>query len=423
MVQSVQKKLFQHIDDHLSSYLGEWKDLAASATRSDPSNNILMLYVQQHGVETQVWGAEPPLLYAQRQTGAPRTLLLYHDYPARSSDVAAFLAITTAAIDAYQQAIGPLPVNIKWLFVGEESRDLAQLTSIIEQHKADLQANGCLFPVQEWVGLSEPVLALGTKGQLCVEMEAETAPHPSPSQHGGIVPNAAWRLLWALSSLKSAQEEILIEGFYDTLISLEEDAIAPLYSLPDSTPSLCQRWGLQQLLFGLSGFQLYYSWLLTPTCTINDISSGTQGDELSGLHNMVPARARAQMDFHLVPGQDPQDLFTKLQRHLQTRGFPDIQVRLLYSRPPAYTQLVDPFVEHVRRASASAYGHTPIILPLIPSSYPIASLQCITGLPIVLCVESNAFSEWDMTDPARRAQDFATRIKQVAMLLENMKEG
>jgi hypothetical protein len=256
MVQSVQKRLFQRIDDHLSSYLTTGRDLIARAMRSGPSNNALMLHVQQLGAETQLWGDEPPFLYAYLQAGAPRTLLFYHSYSAQSPGTLTFLAATTAAIAAYQQSIGPLPVNIKWLFASEEMRDDTSIVHIMEQHREELQANGCLFPVQEWVGAAQPSLALGIKGKLCVELEIEATFHSIASQHGGIVPNAAWRLLWALSSLKNAQEEILIEGFYDTLTPLEDDAIAPLYSLPDSAALLCQRWGLQQLLFGLSGFQL-----------------------------------------------------------------------------------------------------------------------------------------------------------------------
>ena len=35
------------------------------------------------------------------------------------------------------------------------------------------------------------------------------------SSMGTVVPNPAWRLVWALASLKDMEEDIHIEGFYD----------------------------------------------------------------------------------------------------------------------------------------------------------------------------------------------------------------
>ncbi|HLZ59107.1 MAG TPA: peptidase dimerization domain-containing protein [Ktedonosporobacter sp.] len=196
----------------------------------------------------------------------------------------------------------------------------------------------------EWLEDDMPIQALGKKGLLRVELEVQTSPHEISSAHGGIVPNAAWRLLWALGSLKSPQEEILIEGFYDTLTFPEDETVEFLRTLPDSAPRLAQQWGLPQLLLELQGFQLYYVWLLTPTCTITGIQSGTLREEPGGLdaHRTIPGRARAQVDFQLVPGQEPHDIFAKLQRHLQVQGFSDIEVRLLESRPAASPLLFPP---------------------------------------------------------------------------------
>ena len=35
---------------------------------------------------------------------------------------------------------------------------------------------------------------------------------------GTYVPSASWRLVWALASLKSVDERITIEGFYDDVL-------------------------------------------------------------------------------------------------------------------------------------------------------------------------------------------------------------
>ncbi|MDX1447313.1 MAG: hypothetical protein R3333_14080, partial [Lishizhenia sp.] len=51
-----------------------------------------------------------------------------------------------------------------------------------------------------------------------VELSVQTAERESHSGLGGsIFPNAAWRLVWALRSLKDEDEKILISGFYDDI--------------------------------------------------------------------------------------------------------------------------------------------------------------------------------------------------------------
>ena len=38
------------------------------------------------------------------------------------------------------------------------------------------------------------------------------------------------------------------------------------------------------------------------------------------------SRARAQVGFRLVPNQDPKDMHAKLRRHLDAKGFGDIEI-------------------------------------------------------------------------------------------------
>ena len=67
-----------------------------------------------------------------------------------------------------------------------------------------------------------PGMYLGVKGILYIELEAQG---PSRDMHSGsaaTVPNPAWRLVWALSTIKNEKEEILIPGFYDAVLSPTE---------------------------------------------------------------------------------------------------------------------------------------------------------------------------------------------------------
>jgi hypothetical protein len=56
---------------------------------------------------------------------------------------------------------------------------------------------------------------LGVKGLLYVELTCNTIAHDAHSSYGTILPNAAWRLVWALSTIKGQDERVMIAGFYD----------------------------------------------------------------------------------------------------------------------------------------------------------------------------------------------------------------
>ena len=239
-------------------------------------------------------------------------------------------------------------------------------------------------------------------------LAVKTADHELPSLYGTVAPNAAWRLLWALHSLKDAHEEILIDGFYDTLTTGDDDASVSSQTLPAITAALARQLGTTQPLLGLQDQQLYYTHLLTPTCTITRINSGSADA-------VIPAQAEAQVDFYLVPGQDPHDIFDKLQRHLLAQGFSDIQIRLLAANPPAYTPTTHPFVLQVQQATSVAYGHVAHILPLLPGSMLSNILQRNLGMPVVIVPLRSSTAQ--TLEGGRNVLDIAAYSKQMALLL------
>jgi acetylornithine deacetylase/succinyl-diaminopimelate desuccinylase-like protein len=438
MVPSVQETLFQYISAHLSAYQKRWEQTYTQlneCTRLQDTpgiQEVIIAQLQDHAMKTRLLDANGPLIYGELHTGAPATLLFYTPYDTgyHASRQVVPLSAGLAALDAYQAAIGPLPVNIKWVFDAAGTSGTPDLATIIAEFRTLLQADGCIWTMPEQpeeTGVA--LLAPGTKGLLRVELTVQTtddhAHDETFAMHGAVVPDAAWRLTWALNHLKGAHEEILIEGFYDTLISAEDDEVALLYTLPDNTQAQARRWGLQQLLLGLQGFQFHYAHLLTPSCTISNISSGNQAKSISYTPASIPIYARAQVDFYLVPGQDPHDIFAKLQQHLQAQGFPDVQARLLYAIPPVRTPLSDPFVQVVRQASIAAYGDALRVLPGTAGTYPLYPFRDILKMPVVIITEGSS----DKTQKARNnnqelpepeVPNLAGRIKQMAMIIEGI---
>jgi acetylornithine deacetylase/succinyl-diaminopimelate desuccinylase-like protein len=446
MVSLDHERLLRHIDEHHNSYLERWEQFHApfikhlkhqtdqiqQATKAPTMSDRLQLQLQSRGIHTALLNNDSSFIYGELDNGASHTLLFSQYYTANLPAIWELLPIASwlIALDVYRECTGTVPVNIKWLLHGSEKVDASDLHSIVEEHRQQLQADGCLWsrpltaeesilwPIVDNI----PLLFLGTRGLLCVELNAHITTNPVPSHYGSIAPNAAWRLLWALNSLKDAHEEILIEGFYDTSSPIEDEALSSLYTLPDTAPTLARQWGMKELLLGLQGFQMHYAHLLTPTCTINFLTGGNEiGSPFAPSFPLqIPSQARAQVDFYLIPGQEPEDIFARLQHHLHSQGFSDIQTRLLYRCPPAYTPLADSFVQLVCDATTRAYGHKPLILPMQSEAHPLSLLQHITSMPILITsagIAQPASQQWDHHDVA---SSLIRGLKQTALIINTL---
>ncbi len=292
--------------------------------------------------------------------GSAHTLLLLSSCPPQQDAFARWgtLASRLLTFAFYQEILGSLPVNVIWLI---DIDDQQNISSFLQELGTPLQ--GGIYDLPATLPLTQPTIALGTKGLLSVDMEVEAASTAQSAANGAILPNAAWRLLWALSSLKNAQEEVLLEGFYDDVIPMEDEEVDFLHTFPDDEPMLQQQLQGEKFLLNLHGFQRRYAYYLLPACTITHMQSGF--DTVKARHTL-PSSAKAFLDIYLVPAQEPRDIYNKLRHTLDTHGFADVRTTLQVSRETQHTALHDPFTQLVLDTARSVYGEHIAILPLLP---------------------------------------------------------
>ncbi|MBV8822454.1 MAG: peptidase dimerization domain-containing protein [Ktedonobacteraceae bacterium] len=426
------EQLLLSIDERLPSYLELRERLVPLFLTSPLSQHdkqlirtALITEMQQQGLKTYLLGDDPFFIYADYLTGATHTLLCCLYCGLHVSELLDAIVTALAVLDIYQRLNKPLPINMKWLIDIEGMLERACATKTLQHHRELLQADGCLWHAEEPADLvKDACIVLGTKGLLRVVLEVCTvgqASSPIHLSYGTIVPNAAWRLTWALNSLKNAQEEILIEGFYETVTPLDSDEIMLLHALPDVTGLLTQHYSIEQPLLGLQGVQLHYAHQLVPTCVISAIHSGLSTASAQSFASL-PTYAQTQLDFYLVPGQDPDDVFTKLRRHLDTLGFEDVRASVLYKSWPTHTSLKSSFAHAVQQAMHKAHGHEPYVLLLTMGSYPISTLQQQLALPIVIAYpgylahDSSKQREYEVY-LAKGIKQFVTIVEEVAKVM------
>jgi acetylornithine deacetylase/succinyl-diaminopimelate desuccinylase-like protein len=262
---------------------------------------------------------------------------------------------------------------------------------------------------------------LGLRGICYVELSVETANQDVHSGTGGsIFPNAAWRLVWALNTLKGPDERIRIPGFYDAVRKPSARARELMALLPDEAEEYKTRYGLKGFLKGLTGgLELHMAGVYEPTCTICGLTSGYQGP---GSKTVLPARASAKVDFRLVPDQTPEQVVKLLRAHLDAQGFNDVNVAFLGGEAPAATDPDDPFVKLVVDAAEEPYGLKMQLVPMIGGSGPNHVFIETLHVPIVSAGIGHPGAQAHAPNENVRLDLYLKGAKHIARILGNFGE-
>jgi acetylornithine deacetylase/succinyl-diaminopimelate desuccinylase-like protein len=351
-----------------------------------------------------------PAVIGELDAGAPVTVLLYNHYDVQPADplerwtsppfepevrdgalfargVAdnkADLMVRVEAIGALA-ATGGLPVNIRWVVEGEEETGSRHLPAVVRDHAERLRAEVCLWESGGREQGGRPGLVLGCKGILYVELATRGGPaHDLHSSLAAVAPSPVWRLLEALSAIREpGTGRVRIPGFYDAAKAPTPAQRALLEADPLDVAGMRRGLGLERLLGDdpdtpAGGVALAERLLFSPTCNICGIEAGYSGP---GTKTIVPAAARAKLDFRLVPDQRADVIWGRLTRHLAQHGFGDVAVHLLEAEDPALTPADHPAVAICADVASAVYGKPARIMPLIAATGPMAPVNEILHVP------------------------------------------
>jgi len=293
------------------------------------------------------------------------------------------------AIEAYRATLGELPLRVRVLYEGEEESGSAHLAAFVARYGDRLRADGCIWEAGYKDAAGRPTISCGLKGIAYVELRARGAAKDAHSSLGTIVPNAAWRLVWALATLKSSDDQITIDGFMDLVRPPSAAERELLERLPFDEQSMLRIHGIKSFVRGLTGAALKEKHFYEPTCTICGIVSGYTG---AGSKTVLPAVASAKIDFRLVPDLTPEKVTTLLRAHLDRRGFADIEVVAGHGEPPSRWPTDSVAVKAAVVACRSAYQTEPVVYPLLAGSGPMAQVCDALEIPVAGFGSGNAAS-------------------------------
>jgi len=293
------------------------------------------------------------------------------------------------AIEIYREVFGALPLRVRVLYEGEEEIGSEHLAAFVAKYGDRLRADGCIWEAGYKDAAGRPTISLGLKGIAYFDLKVRGTAKDAHSSLGTILPNAAWRLVWALATLRNERDEITVDGLMDRVRKPTASDLALLEALPYDEDEMKRLHGVRAFVRGLSGTALKVKHFLEPTCTICGLTSGYSG---MGSKTVLPAVASAKLDYRLVPDLTPTLVRDLLRAHLDKRGFTDIEAvpqhGELPSRWPADTAVAKASVAACR----ATYGTDPVVYPLMAGSGPMAQVCDALRIPVVGFGSGNAGS-------------------------------
>jgi len=288
------------------------------------------------------------------------------------------------AVEAWRQAGGGVPVNLRVLFEGQEETGSPGMEEFLAAHAEELSADAAVISDSEFFAENLPSITYSLRGLAYVEV---TFRGPSADIHsglnGGAVANPINALARLLAGMHDNAGRITLPGFYDDVVPLTEAQREAWETLPFDPDGYARGLGVEALGGGEAGFSVLERRWARPTLDANGIVGGYTG---VGSKTIIPAEASVKISMRLVPNQDPAKIVDGFRRHVAENTPPGIRadVKLNAGARPVMIHPRSPAMEAAKAALAEAFGKDPAMVRS-GASVPITELfQRLLGLDAVL---------------------------------------
>lgn len=303
-----------------------------------------------------------------------------HLFARGSNDNKGMFLMRLHAVEAWRETFGELPCRVRFLVEGEEESGSNHLQELLAQRPEFLQADAALNEAGYIDPRGRPMVTCGLRGILYVELSVRTLAGDIHSEMAMLLPNAAERLLQALTTLKRPDGRIAISGFHDDVLAATAEQVAHLRTLAFEEAALKRIHGAKAFVGGRSGFDAQAATMFEPTCNISGVASGWSGQ---GMKTVIPAEARAKLDMRLIPNQDPQRILECLRQHLDAHGFDDIAITTLADESPWWTPVSHPLAQAAAAASEELFDTPALRIISSMSTAPMYQVCSQHRLPAV----------------------------------------
>jgi len=263
---------------------------------------------------------------------------------------------------------GDLPVNVAFVFEGEEEIGSVSMPKFVEDKGSELRGSTLAFfaiPSEDVPG--RPVIVLGNKGIVFVELRCRVSRYDIHSSLSRGVVNPVAVLAKIASELIDPHLGPKLSWLEDKVITPTSEDLEFLGDIMEASPQEkdVEDYGITGLR--LKGVDWYVSIFFKPTVNVDGIQAGYVGP---GTKTIIPSEAVMRLDFRLVPNVEPEDVvegLKKLIERLGLRDYVEVSIHDYYTwsktppKHPAVAKAVEAYAE---------MGMKPYIIPITPGSAP-----------------------------------------------------
>ena len=304
-------------------------------------------------------------------------------YARGSSDDKSSCAILLQAAEVVLNTRGRLPINLRFVFEGEEESTSTHLEPWLAANLDRLGGDVALICDSGFFSGNLPAITIGLRGIMYAQIDVTGAFQDLHSgSYGGVVANPANALAQIIAGLKDPDGTIAIPGFYDDVVPLDAAARAAFAALPFDETEYRDSLGVATLT-GEPGYSVLERKAARPTLDVNGIWGGFQGE---GSKTIIPGRAHAKVSCRLVANQDPARIFEQFRDHVMRIAPPGVTVEVsnLGNGRPTLTSPDLPAAQALARALEAEFGRPPLYVYEGGSIPFVATFEELLHLPVVV---------------------------------------
>ena len=283
-----------------------------------------------------------------------------------------------------------IPVNVLWVWEGEEEIGCPHLPQFIERRLQDLKtADAWWVPCFREDELGRTVDVHGYKGTVKLQMRIRGGEWGGTldgkdiwSANLPLVDAPMWRLVRALASLVDADDRLAVDGLWEKVRPYTREERAELDIVLERLDEAALKASLPVTRFknGLPARTVMERFIMEPMLNVIGISGGYTGPSFM---TTLPMDVSAKLDVRFTPNLSQGDIVPLLRAHLDRRGFEEVKLIRLeggfeWSRTPS-----DAAIYRAGKRAALAHGADYLVWPTFvavnPSSMfnrPPLSLPC-----------------------------------------------
>ena len=319
------------------------------------------------------------------------------------------------AVEACLKTTGDVPCNIKFVIEGEEETGSAHIENYLKKYKKKFSCDGVIWEFGYVDVKNRPIIGLGMKGLLFVELSTKESIIDAHSSLAVLIKNPAWRLIDAVKTLRDSHGKILIKDWYKEVKLFSKKDLELIRKEPFDENVFKKEFGIKSFVGNKKGMSAKKALAGGATCNIAGFVSGYTGD---GAKTVLPGNALVKIDFRLVPKMDPKKQVMRLKKHLKSKGFTDVKIKVFHGEAAARTSSSHPFVTQVKEAADKSFGKS-ILNVSNAGTGPMYTFVDILKAPCISIGSTYMFARIHSPNEFARVDLLKKTTKCICLIMEN----